>query len=401
MLTCITYIEIQQNASKAYPARAKKLFFDFANELEADDGWDTLTDKAKVVLPKNLSYRDDNNRLQKIDNIGGFTENPFFLKGDSVKISYGYQYFDKFGNQVTDVNEIFSGYISKVISKMPFTLEREDAMWLLKQTPATPGEYNEPVENMVSGWMPSDLTVNQKTQTSIGKFTVNNGETVAQVLMRLKKDAHLEAFFAGTELRIGFLVYDEQQAIDNEAKQKKVFRFQHNIIEDSLEYTRKDDVKLSATAKSFVTNETGETCKDGAKKTKKESLEVLVYNVNDEWKSIIKKNGESFPDNDGGERRSFFFLNVTEPQVLIDRAKAKLENYYYTGFKGTFTTFAIPFTQSGDNVYIVDAVLPERSGYYKVKSVKYSGGVGGHRQEITLDYLIRKLTEKELITYGR
>ena len=287
MLTCITYIEIQQNASKAYPARAKKLFFDFANELEADDGWDTLTDKAKVVLPKNLSYRDDNNRLQKIDNIGGFTENPFFLKGDSVKISYGYQYFDKFGNQVTDVNEIFSGYISKVISKMPFTLECEDAMWLLKQTPATPGEYNEPVENMVSGWMPSDLTVNQKTQTSIGKFTVNNGETVAQVLMRLKKDAHLEAFFAGTELRIGFLVYDEQQAIDNEAKQKKVFRFQHNIIEDSLEYTRKDDVKLSATAKSFVTNETGETCKDGAKKTKKESLEVLVYNVNDEWKIFV------------------------------------------------------------------------------------------------------------------
>ena len=48
MLTCITYIEIQQNASKAYPARAKKLFFDFANELEADDGWDTLTDKAKI-----------------------------------------------------------------------------------------------------------------------------------------------------------------------------------------------------------------------------------------------------------------------------------------------------------------------------------------------------------------
>jgi hypothetical protein len=221
------------------------------------------------------------------------------------------------------------------------------------------------------------------------------------VLSRLKKDAHLEAFFAGTELRIGYLVYDEEQAVLNEAKQKKVFRFQHNIIEDSLEYSRKDDVKLSATAQSFITNETGQTCKDGSKKTKKESLEVLVYNTGDEWKSIVKKKGESFPDNDGGERRSFFFLNVTDPQVLIDRAKAKLQNYYYTGVKGTFTTFAIPFTQSGDNVYIVDTVLPERSGYYKVKSVKYSGGVGGHRQEITLDYLIRKLTEKELITYGR
>jgi hypothetical protein len=159
-------------------------------------------------------------------------------------------------------------------------------------------------------------------------------------------------------------------------------------------------VKLSATAKSFVTKDTGEQTKDGQKKTKKESLEVLVYNQNDEWVSIVKQKGESFPDNDGGERRSFFFLNVTDPQTLIDRAKAKLENYYYTGFKGTLTTFAIPFVQSGDNVYIVDAVLPERSGYYKVKSVKYSGGVSGHRQEITLDYLIRKLTDTELKTYG-
>lgn len=400
MLTCITYIELQQNATKAFPSRNKKLFFDFANKFEADDGWDTLTDKASITLPKNLSYRDDSNKLQTITNIGGFTDNPFFLKGDSVKISYGYQYFDKFGNQVTDVNEIFVGYISKVVSNMPFTLECEDAMWLLKQTTAPAGEYNEAVETMVSKWMPAGLTVNQKTQTRIGKFTVNKNETVAQVLMRLKKDAHLESFFDGSELRIGFLVYDEQQAVTNEARQKKVFRFQHNIIEDSLEYVRKDDVKLSATAKSFVTKDTGEQTKDGQKKTKKESLEVLVYNQNDEWVSIVKQKGESFPDNDGGERRSFFFLNVTDPQTLIDRAKAKLENYYYTGFKGTLTTFAIPFVQSGDNVYIVDAVLPERSGYYKVKSVKYSGGVSGHRQEITLDYLIRKLTDTELKTYG-
>ena len=47
--------------------------------------------------------------------------------------------------------------------------------------------------------------------------------------------------------------------------------------------------------------------------------------------------------------------------------------------------------QQGDNVDILDDVLPERNGRYKVKAVKYKGGVGGLRQEIHLDYQITKL----------
>ena len=39
-------------------------------------------------------------------------------------------------------------------------------------------------------------------------------------------------------------------------------------------------------------------------------------------------------------------------------------------------------------MYLRDNILPERNGKYKVKGVQYSGGVGGHRQEIILDYKI-------------
>lgn len=401
MLNCITYIEINQVSSTAFPNRNKLLFFDFVNEFEAESSWESLTNNAKITLPKNISYRDENNRLQSIINIGGFTDNPFFLRGDKIKISYGYQYFDDKGNQVTDVNECFNGYISSVSSKMPFTIECEDAMWKLKQTVATPGEYNESVETMIQKWMPDGLTVNTKTSTKIGKFTVQNGETVAQVIMRLRKDAHLEFSFHGMELRCGFLVYDEQQAIEDEAKQKKVFRFQRTIIEDNLTYTRKDDIKLSAVAKSFVTKETGGQTKDGQKKTKKEDLSVLVYTKDGEFAQMVKSGSDSFPANDEGERRTFFFLGVADANELGNRAKEKLQRYYYTGFKGSYTTFAIPFVKSGDNVYIVDRVLSERSGYYKVKGVKYSGGTSGHRQEISLDYFIRKLNDTEIKNYGR
>jgi hypothetical protein len=50
----------------------------------------------------------------------------------------------------------------------------------------------------------------------------------------------------------------------------------------------------------------------------------------------------------------------------------------------------MPFVKQGDNVYLIDKSLPERSGYYKVKSVRYTGGVNGLRQEINLDYKIPK-----------
>ena len=57
-------------------------------------------------------------------------------------------------------------------------------------------------------------------------------------------------------------------------------------------------------------------------------------------------------------------------------------------------TFGIPYVRHGDNVDILDAIIPERNGRYKVKSVQYSGGVIGLRQEIELDYLITRLDAK-------
>jgi hypothetical protein len=39
----------------------------------------------------------------------------------------------------------------------------------------------------------------------------------------------------------------------------------------------------------------------------------------------------------------------------------------------------------GDNVTLVDNILPERNGTYKLKAVKYTGGMSGLRQEISLD----------------
>jgi hypothetical protein len=51
----------------------------------------------------------------------------------------------------------------------------------------------------------------------------------------------------------------------------------------------------------------------------------------------------------------------------------------------------MPLIEFGNNIDLIDDLLPERNGRYKVKSVERTGGVGGLRQTIELDYLIMRL----------
>ena len=64
----------------------------------------------------------------------------------------------------------------------------------------------------------------------------------------------------------------------------------------------------------------------------------------------------------------------------------ELKRYYYDGFKGKFTTFGTPHVEFGDNAQIINPILPEQNGTYKIKGVSWSGGVEGYRQIIELDY---------------
>lgn len=393
MYRCLTYITIVQLPTEDFPDRNKTLFFDFVNEFTASDTWDSLTNKASLIFPKNIYVRDENNVLLSLGgtnkNIGGFSPNtPIFLRGDKVTIEAGYRYIDNTGAEKSDTSVMFQGFISKVTSKKPIQLECEDNMWKLKQIQAPNKVFSAKsytLESMIRELLAgTGYTVNSLTDTSIGDFRTQN-ETVAEVLARLRKDFHFESYFRGNELRTGSLVYIESEAVTN------TFAFQKNIISDELDYQRKDDVALSAIAYSINKFELGGETKTGHKKTKKERLSVLVYFQNGKFQQFIKPAGQKadFPPNTGGERRTLYFWNVKSTSELVDLAHAELQKYYYTGFKGKFTTFGIPFVREGDNVIIQDPLLPERNGTYKVKALEYKGGYNtGIRQIITLDYKI-------------
>jgi len=385
MFECLTYVTIEQQATESYPNRRRTFVFDFITEFECTDSWEEMTNTAALTFPKNIYVRDENNKLFSFSgenkNIGGFTGEPLFLRGDTVRIEAGYRYYDKIGNEINNINVLFQGYITKVDAKTPVKLECEDNMYKLKQLQC-PNKLWSGKQYTLEGILReilagTEFTVNALTSTKIGDIRTEN-ETVAQFLERMKDEYRLSAYFRGFELRVGVLVYLEREAVT------RVFKFQHNIISDELTYQRRDDVQLSAVAYSVNEVNVNKTTKDGKSKKKNERLECFVYSENGSFKTKEKP----YPENTGGERRTLYFYGVNNVNDLAEKAKDELEKYYYQGMRGKFTTFIIPYVRMGDNAELIDDILPERNGIYKIKSVRYTGGINGHRQEIELDYKI-------------
>jgi hypothetical protein len=389
MFRPVTNITFQQKPSDQFPNRNKSLLFDFVCEFECSDSWEDLTNKGKITVPKNIFVRDETGKLVGLGginkNIGGFGANdPLFLRNDKVTIEAGYRYRNNLGNEVIETNILFDGYISKVGSKKPIELEIEDNMFILKQTPVPyskiyTGTLEQMLKEMLQG---TPFTVNTLTTTNIGRVQISNKETVAQVLARLKRDYFMHSYFRGNELRCGSLVY-----IESEAK-TDVFAFQQNIIEDELEYQRKDDITLSAIARNTIETENGIT-RDGKTKFKKQRLEIVLTLKNNKTTYQVIEKGHKADPSVEGERRDFHFTQATSISQLVQLAKEQLERYYYTGLNGKFTTFGLPFIRQGDNAIIRDSVLPERNGTYKIKKVDYKGGVDGLRQIPHLDFKIK------------
>ena len=408
MYRVLTEITFTQQPTENYPNRKGVIIYKLCNEFEFTSTWDSLTDEGTITLPRNVYITDKSGRRFSLGgsnvNVGGFLNSePVFLRGDKVVIKWGYAYYDKRGNEISPLQTLFEGFISGVTSKKPFVIQVENNMWLLKQKQAignggktffSAKSYT--VEKMLSEMISAaglPFTVNNDTNTTCGDFFTQS-ETIAQVLARLRKDYNFKSYFRGSELRVGSKVYVDQEAVD---AGKKVFKFQQNIIEDSLEYQRKEDITISTVAITTDEELTGKTTKDGHAKTKKTKLEVLITFANgSSTPQYFPKTGSAtkenpIPPNTGGQRFTDTFPRGTSLEKMKEMATENLRRRYYTGMKGKFTTFGIPYVKHGDNVDLIDAIMPERNGRYKVKSVKYTGGVGGLRQEIELDYLIARL----------
>lgn len=389
MLRLLSKITITQQPNSTYTSRNTTYILTFLNEIEINSSWQNLTDTCKIILPRKTYIKDDKgNRVNWFGKVFygndefGTSTPPIIQRGDKIRVELGYNYPTADKAENIDMNIVFDGYISKINPSMPIELECEDRMWQLKQIKVANKVYSNKdysVQSMIQEMLSaqpetSDITlvtgslIGQKVETNIGDEFRTQDDTIASVLERLKKDAHINSYFRNvarsdgsyrSELRCsGLVYYPSDRVVSN-------FLFQKNIISDNLEYKKLEDIKLGAKCYSINKVELTTTNKDGSKKTKAKRLETFV--------------GEQ-----DGEIRTLYFWNIKTETELKQLGERELRKFYYEGFTGKFTTFGQPFVKHGDEVVLQDNILPERNGSYLVKGVRRTFGQGGYRQEIEL-----------------
>lgn len=399
MFVVVHRVTITQVSTTQYPNRTRSFLFDFITSNSGSSSWANLTDTFTITLPRRIYFKDNSTgKTTTWDDTpvyGNPDTQPLLLRGDKILIEQGYSYFKPTSQggfnrreTVTDLVTRFDGYITRIVNKTPITLECKDNMFLLQQSYVEDKLWDVngttyTLETMLKEMLLKSPIAKVKTfgikidnfKHNIGKFRTE-GVTIAQVLQELRQYYHLESYFRGDELRCGVIRYYPED------KKSHTFHFQKNVIDDDLDYQRKDDIRIGILAKSINKVEVvGATNSKGKAKTKHVELKV---NVGDQ----------------DGEIRTMFFWGVESTAQLKKLAEKKLPFIKYEGFRGSFTTFSLPKVKHGDEVVLIDDVVKEMSGTYLVKDVKdESSPEGGLRQRIYIDIRIDGIGDGDLVEY--
>lgn len=390
MLRLLSKITINQvTVTPQWPVRNKTFILKFVTEIEINSSWMNLTDTCKIVFPKKVFVNDENGkRVNWVgqSTIGSDVTVPLMLRGDSIKVELGYNYPTKDNPEVIESNVLFEGFITRINPRLPIELHCEDRMYQLKQLKLNNKVYSNKlysVQDMIQEMLlqfpqTKDIklitgsSIGQKIETNINDEFRTQDDTIASVLERLRKEAKLNSYFRGNELRCSGIVYFPA---DREVKR---FSFQKNIISDDLEFRRLEDIKLGAKCYSINKKELITANVNGSKKIKHQRLETFV--------------GEK-----DGELRTLYFWDVKDEPTLKILGERELRKFYYTGYFGKFITFGLPKVKHGDEIVIEDSVLPERNGSYLCKGVRTTFGQGGFRQEIELHLKLSVFTTEQIL----
>lgn len=292
--------------------------FDFVDEINIESTWKELTQKATISLPAALKF--DKGKLKQS-----------IKKGDQVSIKIGYESFDQ--------QEVFKGYVSRVIPSVPVVIECEDEMWQLKQININATAKNETMKDFLSRILPVEVDCFDIT---VPRFTAIN-VTGAKLLDAIRTDFGFNSFFRAGKLVVG-------KPYDASNYKTHIIEFGNNIVNDNLEFAEKDDVKIKVKAISNMASG--------------EKIEVELGDPR-------------------GEERTLNFYNLPKSE-LEKVATAEMEKLNYSGYRGDCEIFGIPYVQHGDAVEIRDPEESDKTGRYFVDGVTTRFGKSGYRQTLKI-----------------
>lgn len=320
--------------------------FDFVADVEIKSSLDELTDTATVIIPRKLNYRRNGVLLNNI--VSG--DNPVFKRGDPVELQAGYD--DR-------INQVFKGYISDIVPRLPLKFSVQDRMYLLKQHKVGPYTVETvTLKKLLTDILPPDVKF-EALDVQLGWFRIRV-TTAAKVLEHLQTHYGLTCNFRNDVLYCGLRYINtdlvNSMGMINPDYHLPVFRNGVNIADDTnLVFKRSDEQPIKLTAISI--------------NTKNEKIKVEV--------------GDSF-----GEQRTMYFYNL-DAASLKKIAEENIDKLKYTGFFGSFDTFLEPQIKKGDAIKLGDPQFEEKDGVYLVKAVHTSYGAKGSgpagRQTIFVD----------------
>lgn len=350
-------IEITPRAESGRPPKVTKIFG--LTSFRALSSVDKLTDTCEVELPRGLEV---GNRLLQPGSVGQagrkVSTSIEIQQGDYIEVFLAYDQFE-------DIPR-FQGYVKRIHPTRPIRLECEDRMYLLKEPSIEKLSFGKEsadgpatLQNIIDTLATYNLNLLGFDKTIIdgdimGSVRYKNS-TPAEILKDLRDNAYTTVFFQDGELFVGRNFWKKYR---NESPIK--FDFNFNIIEDSLEYRRKEDIKILVEGRRKFLNSEG----------KVEEQRVEVGDSGGVRRTINFPMTYETPENDEGLKR------------LAEKARNDIA---FEGYQGTFTTFGIPRVHHGDIVNLTDRRYPDKEGDYFVREVETTFGSGGFRQTVELD----------------
>lgn len=319
-----------------------KYIFHQVNNIKIEKSWRELGDSCVIKMPKHvrINNQEQTNTLEK-----------YIKVGDAVKVMLWYKGFEQ--------HEEFEGVIAKIKPTIPFELECEDMIWYFKRVPVQKTfpkgtTLKQVVKYLVdevnAKYSDAQITLssqlpNVKFDTKEG-FMIEGGNNAATSLQKIKEEYGLVSYFNGRELFTGL---SEQQSFGLVRHS-----LQWNVIENDLTYRNADDIKIRIKPVAFTSDN----------------------------KKIETKKEVGDPN---GELRTIHYYGITSETELLKVAENDLNNYKYTGFEGTITTFLYPYARPLMTCELQDPEYGEsRSGRYQIDSVVTEFSTNGARRTIEL-----------------
>jgi hypothetical protein len=308
--------------------RRAEIILTQVTEIIIESSWKLLTDTAEIVIPRKVKFFDKN----KVRDV--------FSRGDFVMIAFGYN-----GNNTHE----FMGYITEVSTDIPIKIKLQDEMWKLKQMAVN---YSSPkiyLQHLLQIIVKGQYRVDALENLDLGSVRFPK-TTVAAVLEKLQGEPwKLNTYFKTINGK-PVLVCGKYYADDSLAE-KVGFHLERNCVSSSLNYKKKEDVRVIIKGVSTFPNGT----------------------------KIEFEHG----DKDGNQLQLTYY-KVAKAQLEVAILK-DYNNYKQDRFDGSFTSFGIPSVQHGQKAVLSSSLYEDRKGTYYIEGVTKTFNRGGIRQEIKLD----------------